>query len=209
MIRKADFSEYVNRDPSWIAWTLFFASMADASFIPLPAQTFFLVLAIMYPEKSLRYIAVATAGTMAGALIGYSAGRLVFLAPDGSFSCIAHFIFNNVPGFTEDTWRKIQELFSHSQILILFTSSFIPVPLGAFSVSAGALTINFAVFAVTVLVSQALKFFLLAFVVARVGVRIKQAVQVRIRPYRVIFQEVTRRVQIPWNPKGTYRGPRV
>lgn len=53
---------------------LFILAFADASFLPLPTTTLFLVLSLLNTSKAYKYALFNTLGTLAGALAGYAIG---------------------------------------------------------------------------------------------------------------------------------------
>ncbi len=63
----------------WSGWAMFFCAFADASFLPLPTPLFFLTLALLNITRAYRYALLATIGTMAGAILGYSIGHFAWL----------------------------------------------------------------------------------------------------------------------------------
>ncbi|HVN58196.1 MAG TPA: VTT domain-containing protein [Bacteroidales bacterium] len=184
--RRIHLNELIKRDPVWISWAVFLSAVSDASFVPLPAQTFFLLVAAAYQKKAWKYTVLATFGTIIGAILSYYTGRLVFLKHGGQLSNVAQSLLNNLPGFSSGAFYGIQQLFLKWHNWILFTASFIAIPFSFFAISAGALDIDLTIFIITVLISQALKYILLAFFVARLGNKVKNFVIPRLKPFRMI-----------------------
>ena len=170
----------------WIALVVFLTSVSDASFIPLPAQTFFLLVAIIYPNLALRITVLATAGTVTGALVAYYTGHLLFFGHDGQLSSAGNFLIGHIPGFSSGTYLKIMTLYSEWGMWILFAASFIAIPFGFFAISAGIFNFNPVIYIGAVLLSQLIKYFLLAFLVARFGKRIRTFLDSRIKPVAFI-----------------------
>jgi membrane protein YqaA with SNARE-associated domain len=54
----------------WGIWVLFIGAFADASFLPMPVTTFYMVLAALNTKKTFNYTFFVILGTLAGALAG-------------------------------------------------------------------------------------------------------------------------------------------
>jgi len=170
----------------WSTWILFVFAFIDASFFPLPVSTFFLVLMLFDSSRSFRYVLFTTLGTLTGAFAGYLAGYLMLVHSGAESSPFLQFMFNHIPGFTEGSYHKLQALFSGSGFWILFGASFTPIPFGLFSLAAGAFQINILSFIIATIVSQLLKFLLLAYIAIKVGPEIKMIFKVNLKPILVI-----------------------
>ena len=166
--------------------TLFILAFADASFLPLPITTLFLVLALLNTSKAYKYALFNTLGTLAGALAGYVIGHLAWNNVNGEFTGLAQFLFNNIPGFSMDFYNKIDILLAKWGFWILSMTAFTPIPYGIFSITAGVFHINILVFSLSTLFSQALKFYLLAFLTIKLGPLIKKLIEFDWRPVAII-----------------------
>lgn len=164
----------------WSGWAMFFCAFADASFLPLPTPLFFLTLALLDISRAYRYALLATMGTMAGALLGYSIGYFAWLNPGGEFTRLAHFVFDNVPGFSEMSYNRIRLYYEKWDFWILFIASLMPVPYKIFSISAGVFNINILMVCIATLISQGAKYYFLALLAIKLGHRVKKLFQSRI-----------------------------
>jgi membrane protein YqaA with SNARE-associated domain len=167
-------------------WALFIMAFVDASFLPLPVSTFFLLLILMNNSRALQYILFSTLGTIAGAMAGYSIGHSAIINAHGDTSGILQFLFDHIPGFSGNGFTKIQSLYSRWDFWIIFTASFTPIPYGVFSISSGLFGINLSIFFIATIISQAMKFFLLAFFTIKVGPRTKKLFRIRLNPAVII-----------------------
>jgi membrane protein YqaA with SNARE-associated domain len=170
----------------WTVWVLFAFAFIDASFLPLPVTTTFLLFLLLDSTKSVRYIIFTTIGTLAGAAGGYLTGHFVLLNADGNISGFLQFVFNHLPGFSENAYNRMQALYSKWGFWILFTASFTPIPYGLFSLSAGAFNFTFFIFCFVTLLSQGLKYFLLAFITIKIGPEVRMMFKLNMKPILVI-----------------------
>lgn len=158
----------------WGALALFLCAFADASFFGLPTPLLFLALVLLNVTKAYWYVLIGTLGTLAGAIAGYSIGHFAWLNHEGQFTMVAQFLFNNIPGFSEAGYEKIQMLYEKWDYWILFVAAALPLPYKIFSISSGVFDVNLVIFCVVTFLSQGIKFFLLALLTIKLGPEVKK-----------------------------------
>ena len=92
------------------------------------------------------------------------------------------FVFDNVPGFTEEVYQYFHTQFSKWGLGILFLAPFIPVPYKIFSISSGAFDLNIFIFSLGTLISQGLRFYLLSFLIIKLGPGVKKLFEFNKKP---------------------------
>jgi membrane protein YqaA with SNARE-associated domain len=170
----------------WGAWALFICAFADASFLPLPTPMFFLALVLLNQTKIYKYALFGTLGSFFGAILGYSIGHFAWLTASGDFTTFAQFLFNHFPGFSETGYFRIHAAFIKWDFWILFVASLIPVPYKLFSISSGVFDMNLFMFCLATLISQAIKFYLLALLIIKIGPEVKKLFEFKFRPITFI-----------------------
>jgi membrane protein YqaA with SNARE-associated domain len=125
-------------------------------------------------------------GTLTGALAGYAIGHFSWLNVKGEFTELAQFLFNNVPGFSADFYNKIVILYAKLGFWILSLSAATPIPYCIFSVTSGVFNINIFVFCFSTLISQGIKFFLLALITRKLSTSIKKLIDFNWKPLAII-----------------------
>jgi membrane protein YqaA with SNARE-associated domain len=171
----------------WGTFALFICAFADASFLPLPVTTFFLVLILLNRRKLYKYILFVVLGTITGALAGYTIGHYAWVKPDGEFTGVVQFLFNNIPGFSLAVYEKVQILYTKWDFWILSGATVTPLPYGMFSVTSGAFNINIFIFFVTTLISQVIKYVFLAFFTVIIGPKIRKLSELDWKPVAIII----------------------
>ena len=171
----------------WGTFALYICAFADASFLPLPVTTFFLVLILLNRRKLYKYILFVVLGTVTGALAGYTIGHYAWVKPDGEFTGIVQFLFNNIPGFSLAVYEKVQTLYTKWDFWILSGATVTPLPYGMFSVTSGAFNINIFIFFVTTLISQVIKYVFLAFFTVIIGPKIRKLSELDWKPVAIII----------------------
>jgi membrane protein YqaA with SNARE-associated domain len=173
-------------DTKWGTWSLFICAFADAFILPLPTPMFFLALALLNITKTYKYALFATLGTLSGAVAGYSIGHFAWINIHGEFTGLAQFLFNNIPGFSESIYIKIHILYTKWDFWILFIASVLPLPYKIFSISSGVFDINIFIFCIATLISQGIKFFLLALLIIKLGPEVKKLLEFNLKPIAII-----------------------
>jgi membrane protein YqaA with SNARE-associated domain len=170
----------------WGPWALFLCAFSDASILGLPTPMLFLALALLDITKAYRYALVGILGTLLGAMTGYLIGHFAWLNADGGFTGVAQFIFNNIPGFSEAGYDKIHLLYAKWDFWILFVAAALPLPYKIFSITSGVFDINLLIFCIATLVSQGLKFYLLALLTIKLGPEVKKLFRYNWKPIAII-----------------------
>lgn len=152
---------------------LFFLAFAEASFFPIPPDALLIALVLGSRTKAFKFAANCTIGSVLGALLGYAIGHFLWWGASDSFSPIAMFFFNNIPGFTEELFFRVQALYDEWNFWIIFTAGFTPIPYKVFTISGGAFEINLFMFVLASVISRAGRFFLVTALIWKYGEHIK------------------------------------
>ncbi len=152
---------------------LFVLAFAEASFFPIPPDALVIALVLGSQIKAFKFALNCSIGSVAGALLGYAIGYFVWWSGTDQFSSFASFFFNNVPGFTEGIFYKVQGLYEEWDFWIIFTAGFTPIPYKVFTISSGAFKISLPMFIIASIISRSARFFLVAFLIWKFGPQIK------------------------------------
>lgn len=153
----------------WVA--LFVFALFEASWFPLPPDILLIALCLGATKKSFRFGAVCLAGSVIGAMIGYGIGYFLWRNSAGEYTSIANFFFDHV--FSVESFVNIGDMYDKYNFWIVYTAGFTPLPFKLFTISAGVFDINFPMFLLASLVSRAMRFFLIAWLIWRFGAPIK------------------------------------
>jgi len=170
----------------WGPWVLFLCAFSDASFFGLPTPALFLALALLNMKKVYRYAFFGILGTLSGSVAGYSIGHFAWLDINGEFTGLAQFLLNNIPGFSEAGYNKVHILYARCDFWILFIAASLPLPYKIFSISSGVFDINIIIFCLATIVSQGLKFVLLALLTIKLGPEVKKLLEFNWKPVAII-----------------------
>jgi len=147
-------------------------SFAEASFFPIPPDALLIALVLGARNKAFQFATITMITSVTGALLGYAIGYFIWWNSPGEFSSVALFFFNSIPGFTEEIFRNVQQLYVDWDFWIIFTAGFTPIPYKVFTISSGAFQINLILFVLASIISRGARFFLVAFLIWKFGERI-------------------------------------
>jgi len=165
---------------------LFVLAFSESSFFPIPPDVLLIALALGARKKSFQFALICSLASIAGGLLGYSIGHYLWWN-GGAYSTIAHFFFNNIPGFNEGIFTSIQHQYSEYGFMIIFTAGFTPIPYKIFTISAGAFNINLPLFIIASAISRSARFFLVAGLIWKFGNPIKDFINKYFNVLSTIF----------------------
>lgn len=120
-------------------------------------------LVARFPRSRASYFAfVCSAGSVLGGILGYSIGHFFWYTGEGTFSALARFFFDVVPGFSEEAFHAVRESYNTWNFWIVFTAGFTPIPYKLITITSGVFNINFPIFCLASFVSRSARFFLVA-----------------------------------------------
>jgi membrane protein YqaA with SNARE-associated domain len=155
-------------------YALFILAFAESSFFPVPPDILLIPLVLGYRSKWFRLVLVVTVGSILGGAFGYFIGQYLWWDAPQVPSALARFFFENIPGFSESLFWKMQKQYWDYGFWIVFTAGFTPIPYKVFTISSGAFNLNFVTFMIASAVSRCARFFLVAFLIYKFGEPIKK-----------------------------------
>lgn len=149
-------------------WVLFWLAVAESSFFPIPPDVFLMALCIAVPQKSFRYAAICSAGSVIGGALGYGLGW-------GFMDTIGNRILEWY-GLSEK-YQTVRDLYQQYDVWAVGAAGFTPLPYKLFTVTAGAFKLDFATFMLVSLLSRSARFFLVAAFIYRFGAPIRTFIE--------------------------------
>lgn len=143
-------------------------SFAESSFFPIPP--FVLIIAMLAYEKKSSWVRLAIIGTLSsvfGGIFGYCIGKF-FYGYIGA-PLVAFY------GLTDQV-QHLGQIFKDHVFLTIFLASLSPLPYKVFTLSAGLFSVNLLSFIFASLVGRSMRFFAVAYVSNRYGVRAKNII---------------------------------
>ena len=152
---------------------LFIAAFFESVFSVFPFMLLFIPLIIANLDRAMFYGKVAAIGGIVGAAVGYFIGYFAWIDASGSYTAIANFFFDNLPGFSVEEYQQLQGLFDKWGALLVFAAGFVPMPFELVTISAGVFDVNFLFFILSVIVGRGGRYLLIAFLIWRFGAGVK------------------------------------
>jgi len=153
---------------------LFFLSFIESFIFPIPPDVLLMPLCLGDRFKALRFALIATLASVAGALVGYFIGYVLWWSEPDQFSSLALWFFHYIPGFSEHQFHKVKALYEAYNFWIVLVAAFTPIPFKVITVTAGAFNVPFVLFIVAAGVGRSARFFLVAGLLRLYGSPIKQ-----------------------------------
>ena len=130
-------------------WWLAFFSFIESSFFPIPPHPLLGLMCLAEPKKAVRFAAVATAASVAGALLGYAIGYFLYDAVGAQLIAAL--------GLTESFPAARCTLNEYgAQAVILAAAT--PVPFKLLTITAGFTAMPLATFVIASIVGRAMIF---------------------------------------------------
>lgn len=154
---------------------LFLMAVSEAIFFPIPVDTLLIAICVSRPKASFRYATICSIGSVLGGIVGFGVGWwLWYETGTESFSGLAQFFFDSVPGVSEEAFGKVQQFYRDYEFLAVFAAGFTPLPYKVFAITAGVFKISFPVFVLASVLSRSARFFLVGGLFYFFGEPIKQ-----------------------------------
>ena len=140
---------------------LFGLAVAESIFFPIPVDVLLIAICVSRPKASFRYATICSVGSVLGGMVGFGIGSwLWYETGTESFGAMARFFFETVPGFSEEAFVKVQQLYRDYDFVAIFAAGFTPLPYKVFTITAGVFKISFPVFVLASVLSRSARFFL-------------------------------------------------
>jgi len=142
-------------------------SFAESSFFPVPPDVMLAPMVVRRPGKALRLATVTTLASVLGGLFGYAIGYF-------ALSVVEPWL--HAAGYWE-SYQTARAWFGRWGLWVVFAAGFSPIPYKLFTITAGALTLNVAGFAMVSLIGRGMRFFLVAWLLSWAGPRMEPTIR--------------------------------
>lgn len=147
-------------------WALFAIAFVESSFFPIPPDVLLIALSVARPRKSFLFAAICTAGSVAGAFLGYYIGYAFF-------ETIGQRIVT-MYGFGQE-FQFVLDKYRENAWTAIIIAGFTPIPYKVFTIAAGFKeTIDLWTLASASLVGRSLRFFLVGTLLFLFGPKMKE-----------------------------------
>ena len=144
-------------------------ALAEASCFPIPPDVLLIALCLGSQNKSFNFGLICSIGSILGPIVGYAIGYFLCWSTPSTFTQLANFFFDIIPGFSNDVFYSIKSQYEQWNFWIIFTAGFTPIPFKIFTITAGAFDINFILFLIASTVSRSARFFIVCGLIWKYG----------------------------------------
>ena len=148
-------------------FALAFVSFIESSFFPVPPDVMIIPMVIAKKQHFIKIALIATTFSVLGGLFGYLIGYIFF--NEIGFKIFEIYGYENVDVLKDMFSTKGGML---SWFGLLFTAGFTPLPFKILTITSGFIHYNIFVFILTCVVTRGLRFFLVAFLTNKFGLKI-------------------------------------
>ncbi len=145
---------------------LFFLSMAEASFFPIPPDALLIALCMGAYRRWFRFALVCSAGSVVGGVLGYLIGLTAFELIGSKIIAATASLSDTNP---EELLQQAQYWFNEKELWgmkvgawAVGIAGFTPIPYKVFTIASGFFEMPIAVFIIASTVSRSLRFFMVA-----------------------------------------------
>ena len=143
-------------------------SFAESSFFPIPPDVLLMPMVLAQRHRAFLIALNCTIASTIGGIAGYAIGYFLFEAIGRS---ILDFY-----GYAEQ-FARFQTLYNEWGAWIVFAAGFTPIPYKVFTIASGVTGLNLATFIIASVVSRGLRFFIVAGLLWKFGVPIRDFIE--------------------------------
>jgi membrane protein YqaA with SNARE-associated domain len=155
-------------------------AFTESSVFPIPPDVLLIALCISRREYWAYYASVSSLFSVLGGLAGYAIGW-------GLWQIVDQFFFTYVPGFTPETFAKVQGLYERFDFWIVFVAAFTPIPFKVITVTAGVFGVSLPMFILASTVGRSARFFIVGYLIHHFGAPIRDFIERRFNLVTIAF----------------------
>ncbi len=141
-------------------WALGLVAFAESSFFPIPPDTILVPMSLARPNRALLYALICTLASVAGGLLGYAIGALLF-------QTVGKWLIN-LYGYGPRV-DEVRALYAHWGWAFILIKGVTPIPFKIVTITSGLLAYSLPLFILLSLITRGARFFILAALLNRYG----------------------------------------
>ena len=163
------------------AWVMGAVSFAESSFFPVPPDIMLVPMALARPDRAWRYAITCTLASVAGGVLGYLIGALLY---DSVGTWIVH-IFRY-----GDKVEAVRQGFAQYGGWIIVLKGVTPIPYKIVTIASGFAGYNLGLFILFSIITRGARFFIEAFLLNRYGEQARVIIEERLGMWTTAFAVV-------------------
>jgi membrane protein YqaA with SNARE-associated domain len=142
------------------SWILGAVSFAESSFFPIPPDVMLIPMSLARPERAYYYATLCTITSVAGGILGYLIGALLY-------DSVGAWVIR-IYGYG-DKVETFRAAYAEWGAWIILLKGLTPIPYKLVTITSGFASYNFLLFVLFSVITRGARFFLLAFLLHRYG----------------------------------------
>ena len=152
-------------------WLLGLVSFVESSFFPVPPDAMLVPMALARPDRAWRYATVCTLTSVAGGVLGWTIGALLY-------DTIGQWLIS-LYGYGAKV-EAFREAYRDWGAWIIVLKGMTPIPYKIVTITSGLASYPIIPFVLLSFISRGMRFYLVAFLIHRYGVRARAILEERL-----------------------------
>jgi membrane protein YqaA with SNARE-associated domain len=153
------------------AWIMGAVSFAESSFFPMPPDVMLIPMSLARPDKAWSYATLCTWTSVAGGLVGYLIGALLY-------DSVGHWLIK-VYGYG-DKVEMFRQSYAQWGAWIILVKGLTPIPYKLVTITSGFAGFNIVLFVLCSIIARGTRFYLTAFLLSRYGPQARKIIEQRL-----------------------------
>jgi membrane protein YqaA with SNARE-associated domain len=158
-------------DKPYALWLMGAVSFAESSFFPIPPDVMLIPMSLARPQKAWLYALVCTVTSVAGGVVGYAIGALLY-------DSVGQWLIN-LYGYG-DKVEAFRAGYAEYGAWIILLKGLTPIPYKLVTITSGFANYNLLAFVLLSVVARGGRFFFVAILLNRYGTWIREAIEKRL-----------------------------
>ncbi|MBX6424431.1 MAG: DedA family protein [Variibacter sp.] len=163
------------------AWIMGAVSFAESSFFPIPPDVMLVPISLARPDRAYHYAALCTAASVAGGILGYLIGSLLY-------DSVGQWLME-LYGYS-DKVAEFRAAYAEWGAWIILLKGLTPIPYKLITITSGFAGYDFLLFVVLSIITRGGRFFVLAFLLHRYGAQAREIIEKRLGLWTTLFAVV-------------------
>lgn len=152
-------------------WTMGAISFAESSVFPIPPDVMLIPMALAHPRRAWYYATVCTLTSVAGGLVGYAIGALLY-------ESVGQWLIN-LYGYA-DKVESFRAAYAQYGAWIILLKGLTPIPYKVVTITSGFADYNVFLFTFFSIIARAMRFYMVAFLLNRYGMQAREIIEKRL-----------------------------
>lgn len=159
-------------------WALGLVAFAESSFFPIPPDAILVPMSLARPKRALLYALICTLASVAGGLLGYAIGALLY-------ATIGRWLIN-LYGYGPRV-AEVRAVYAHWGWAFILVKGVTPIPFKIVTITSGLLAYSLPLFVLFSLITRGARFFLVAALLNRYGAPINAVLEKYFGIFLILF----------------------